>query len=510
MLWSSSFAEGAAPMKALFAVSECAPFVKTGGLADVAGALPKALAAHGVRTRVLLPAYASLEPLLARATPIGEVWGIDRAARLFAIAEAGVDLILVDAPELFRRPGGPYINEAGVDWPDNHLRFAAFSRVAANLARDGAPGEDGPWRPDVLHVHDWQTALAPAYLRLDGRGGPPCVITIHNMAFQGVFPSTEIDAMALPRSGFHPDGYEYWGQVGFLKAGLVYAERITTVSPTYARELAVAEFGMGLQGVIAARRGQLEGVLNGVDLDVWNPESDPHIPARYSTRNLRGKAANRTALAAAFALNPGADAPLFGLVSRLTRQKGIDLLLQCLPRMLSRGATLAVLGAGDSDLEAAFRAAATAYPGRVGVRVGYHEPLAHLLQAGADSILVPSRFEPCGLTQLYALRYGSPPIVGRTGGLADTVIDVNDAAIKAGAGTGFQFAPIAAGLFGDAIDRACDAFADRALWTQIMRRAMRHPVGWETSAARYAAIYAELCGRAPAPIPPADAETLAK
>lgn len=477
-------------MDVLFAVSECAPFVKTGGLADVAGALPKALTAEGIRARVLLPVYPALQPLLDRGHFLGEVYGIDGAKGAYAVEAEGLDLILLDAPHLFKRPGGPYINEAGVDWVDNHLRFAGFSRAAANIARDGLHG----WRPDILHVHDWQTALAPAYLKLDGRGGPPAVITIHNMAFQGVFPSTEVDALALPRHGFHPEGYEYWGQVGFLKAGLVYADRITTVSPTYARELTAAEFGMGLQGVIAARRADLEGVLNGVDLDIWNPAADARLPQSYGPESVSGKAVNRAALAEAFDIDLEDHAPLFGLVSRLTRQKGIDLLLAVLPRLLARGATLAVLGSGDHDLEAAFRAAATAYPRRVGVKIGYDEPLAHLMQAGADSILVPSRFEPCGLTQLYALRYGSPPVVARTGGLADTVIDANDAALQAGCGTGFVFSPIAAGTLADAIDRACDAYADPPLWTRIVRRAMKHPVGWEISAKRYAALYAELAG----------------
>jgi starch synthase len=479
-------------MKVLFAVSECAPFVKTGGLADVAGALPKALEAQGAEVRVMLPAYGALAPLLADAEPLGEVYGVDGAKRVFLTRAEGITLLLVDAPHLFKRPGGPYINEAGVDWVDNHLRFAGFSRAAANIARDGIGG----WRPDVLHCHDWQTALAPAYLKLDQRGGPPSVITIHNMAFQGVFPSTEIDALALPRSGFHPEGYEYFGQVGFLKAGLVYADKITAVSPTYARELTSAEFGMGLQGVIAARRADLVGVLNGVDLDVWNPETDPHLAAPYGVRNFRAKAQNRAALAERFHIDVESHAPLFAIVSRLTRQKGVDLLLAVLPRLLARGATLVVLGSGDHDLEAAFRAAATAYPRRVGVRIGYDEGLAHLMQAGADSILVPSRFEPCGLTQLYALRYGSPPLVARTGGLADTVIDANDAAVRVGAATGFVFAPVAAGLLADAIDRACDAYADRPLWTQIAKRAMKHPVGWEVSAARYAALYAEMTGEA--------------
>ena len=477
-------------MNVLFAVSECAPFAKTGGLADVSAALPKALTALGMRVRVMMPAYAAMTPMLETAEPLGEVFGFDGPAQLFATQAEGLDLLLVDAPRHYRRPGGPYIDGAGMDWPDNPRRFAFLSRIAATVARDGVAG----WRPDLLHVHDWQTALAPAYLRLEGQPVPPTVITIHNMAFQGVFPPGEIDAIGLPRSGFHPEGYEFWGQVGFLKAGLVYANHITTVSPTYARELATAEYGMGLQGLIAARRLQLDGVLNGIDTELWNPETDPHIAAPYSARSLKGKAVNRAVLADRLGLQPSPDAPLFAIVSRLTRQKGIDLLLSVLPRLLARGATLAVLGAGDSDLEQAFRAAATAYPGKVGVQIGYDEPMAHLMQAGADSILVPSRFEPCGLTQLYALRYGSPPVVGRTGGLADTVIDANEAAIQAGCATGFQFSPVAAGLLGDAIDRACDAFAKKSLWNGLVRRAMKHPVGWDSSAAHYAALYARLAG----------------
>ena len=433
-------------MKVLFAVSECAPFVKTGGLADVAGALPKALTARRISTRVLMPAYPALKALKG-AKPVAEMEG----GRLLAVKAAGLSLLLLDCPDLFDRDGGPYLGPEGRDWPDNPFRFAALSRAAARVAREGA----GDWKPDVLHVHDWQTALAPLYMRQRG-DAIPSVLTIHNIAFQGVFPAALIGALGLDPSGFTPQGYEYYGQVGFMKAGLVSADRITTVSPTYARELAQPGFGMGLEGVIAAR------------------------------------ARNRAALAERFGLEARDDAPLFGLVGRLTRQKGIDLLLEALPRLLARGATLALIGSGDADMEAAFRAAATAHPGRVGAVIGYSEPLAHLMQGGADVILAPSRFEPCGLTQLYALRYGAAPLVARTGGLADTVIDANEAAIAAGCATGFQFAPVETAALADAVDRACDAFADRALWARIMANAMAAEVGWGASAARYAALYKHL------------------
>jgi starch synthase len=477
-------------MDVLFAVSECAPFLKTGGLADVAGALPKALAREGVRTRVLMPAYAALSDLAAQGRALGAVDGLGGPLQAVAVEAEGIELILLDAPSLYQRPGGPYIDAAGADWADNHIRFGALSRAAASIARDGIDG----WKPDILHAHDWQTGLAPAYLKLDGAGGPPSVFTIHNMAFQGVFPPSEIDALGLPSAAFNVDGYEYWGQIGMLKAGLVYADHITTVSPTYARELATPEFGMGLQGVIAARRADLSGVLNGVDCDVWDPETDSHIPAPYGPTTLKRKAEDRAALAETLGIEPAADAPLFGIVSRLTWQKGVDLLLAVIPRLLTRGATLAVLGAGDKSFEGAFLGAAAANPGKVGVRIGYSEDLAHLIQAGADSILVPSRFEPCGLTQLYALRYGAPPVVARTGGLADTVIDANDAALRADCSTGFMFAPGLADAFGDAIERACDLYADDKLWSKLMRRAMKHPVGWESSAARYAGLYRDLAG----------------
>lgn len=469
-------------MKALFAVSECAPFVKTGGLADVAGALPLALARLGVETRVLMPAYPAVAALG------GEDLGGYDGARLRGVRAEGVDLILYDDPALFARPGGPYLDEGGRDWPDNAERFAALSRAAAHLAREGVGG----WRPDVLHLHDWQTALAAVYLRA-APGGPPCLLTIHNIAFQGVFPPELLPRLGLPPGGFNPSGFEFWGQVGFLKGGLTAADRITTVSPGYARELTSPAFGMGLEGVIAERRAQVEGVLNGVDDAVWNPADDPHIPAPFDAAALPRRAANRKALAQRFALAPAPDAPLFGVVSRLTRQKGLDMLLDALPRLLDRGAALAVIGSGDVDLERAFRAAASAHPGRVGVVIGYSEPLSHLMQAGADCLLVPSRFEPCGLTQLYALRYGALPLVARTGGLGDTVIDANPAAAQAGCATGFMFSPIAEGPLGDAIDRACDAFADRALWETMQRNAMAQDVSWTVSAARYADIYRELC-----------------
>ena len=476
-------------MRVLFVASECAPLVKTGGLADVVGALPKALAPLGVEVRVMLPAYPALAEVAAagdEALNLGALHG--GPARLVAARTAGLELLLLDAPHLFDRPGNPYLGADGVDWPDNHLRFGALSLAAAQIAR----GELDGWRPDLVHAHDWQAGLTPAYLRLGARPAPPSVLTIHNIAFQGLFRAASITELGLPRAAFNADGYEYYGHVGFLKAGLVYADRITTVSPTYARELMSPEFGLGLEGVLAARRGDLTGILNGVDLEVWNPRTDPAIASVYSHRAPKDKAANKAALEARFGLTANARAPLFCVVSRLTRQKGLDLLLETLPRLLSRGARLVVLGRGEAGLEAGFLEATRRDPDAVGVVIDYDEPLSHLIQAGSDAILIPSRFEPCGLTQLYGLRYGTLPVVARTGGLADTVIDANDAALVAGCATGFQFAPVTAAALGDAIDRVCDAYAGAPAWRSMIRRAMRHPVGWDRSAAAYAALYRSL------------------
>lgn len=471
-------------MKVLFVASECAPFVKTGGLADVVGALPRALAAEGVEARVMLPAYGALRPLLEGAERVAAPEGLDGRLPVFARRAEGLDLLLLDSPGLYARQGGPYADAAGADWPDNAWRFAALARAAASLAREGAGG----WRPDLVHAHDWQAGLTPAYLRFEG--GPPSLITVHNMAFQGRFPGELVEALRLPWSGWRLDGFEYHGGVGFLKAGLVYADRIATVSPTYARELAGAA-GMGLEGVIAARRGEVAGIVNGVDLDVWNPGADPHLPAPYSADRAEGKAQARAALCRALGIEPG-DGPIFGLVSRLTWQKGCDLLLAALPRLLARGGSLAALGSGEPALEAAFRDAAGAHRSRVGLRLGYDEGLAHLIQAGADALLVPSRFEPCGLTQLYALRYGSPPVAARVGGLADTIVDANEAALSTGAGDGFLFSPVETAALADALDRACDAWGDKALWAGLMRRGMTRDVSWRHSAAAYAALYREI------------------
>jgi starch synthase len=481
-------------MRVLSVASECVPFVKTGGLADVVGALPGALAPLGVEMRVLLPGYPGVLAALGEAREAMEDLTLfGGPARVLSGRAAGIDLLALDAPHLFARDGSPYLGPDDTDWPDNAERFAALGWMGARIALEGiATGTTGGWRPDVVHGHDWQAGLTPYYIARRG-GTVPTILTVHNIAFHGTAPAAKLDALRLDRADFVQDGgFEFWGQIDALKAGLVWSDRITTVSPTYARELTRAEFGHGLDGVIRARAGDLSGILNGIDTEVWNPATDPELAARY--RTPRGKAKNRTALRREFGL-PKSDGPLCAVVSRLTQQKGLDLLLDALPALLDRGGQLVLLGSGEKGLERAFRTVANANPG-VAVHIGYDEGMAHRIIAGADAILVPSRFEPCGLTQLYALRYGTIPVVTLTGGLADTVIPASPAALAAGAATGMQVYPLTAETLKLRLLDLCTLFDDRETWTMMMQNAMAHPVGWDSSAAAYARLYRDVAGRA--------------
>jgi starch synthase len=476
---------------------EVFPLVKTGGLADVAGALPLALAAFGVETRTLVPAYPAVHAALPEArevAPLPDVLGA--SGRLLAGRTAsGLDLLLLDLPAFFARPGNPYVGPDARDWPDNAFRFASLARTAALLGRGLLPD----WRPQVVHAHDWQAGLAPAYLALAGGARPATVQTIHNLAFQGQFDPGLVEPLGLPRAAFGIAGLEYYGALGFLKAGLYYADRLTTVSPTYAREIQTAALGMGMHGLLQGRAASLTGIVNGLDTVVWDPATDHHLPARYDVAEQAGKAVCKAELQRRLGLLPDPEALVFAVVSRLTHQKGLDLVLGALPDILGRGGELALLGSGEPDLEHGFRHAARAHPGRVGCHFGYDEPLSHLIQAGADAILVPSRFEPCGLTQLIGLRYGTLPVVARVGGLADTVIDASPAALMDGVATGFQFAPVTAEALRDALLRAFELWADRPAWTAVRRRAMTREVGWAASARRYAALYRELADTTAAP-----------
>ena len=471
--------------RVLSVASEAVPLLKTGGLADVVGALPGALAGQGWGMRVLMPAY---RPLRAQIAEWPVLWSdadlFGGWAELRSGEVGGVSVLLLDAPHLFDREGGPYSGPGG-DWPDNPERFAALSWVAAMVAE----GEltDG-WRPDLVHAHDWQAGLAPAYIAYRGRA-VPTVLTVHNIAFQGFAPADRLAALRLPADQFHSGALEYYGGISALKAGLVTADRITTVSPRYAEELMRPEFGMGLEGVIAARKADVSGILNGVDLAVWSPEA---IDTPYSLRSLKGKAVARAALCEELGLDvPG---PLAIVVSRLTDQKGIDLIPPVMAEFIAAGGGLAVLGSGDPALEAAMLGLGVAHPGRVAVRIGYDEALSRRMFAGGDAVLVPSRFEPCGLTQMYGLRFGTLPVVAAVGGLADTVISANPVAIASGVATGIVFHPTDAMALGRALRQLCALHGQPKLWSAMMRNAMRQDLGWEASAAAYARLYESLAG----------------
>ena len=469
------------PARVLAVASEVYPIIKTGGLADVAGALPIALKAHDVEMRTLMPGYPDVMRLLSGAEEIRR-WPdyFGGPGRLLAGSHDGLDLFVLDVPHLYERPGNPYVTADGVDWPDNGVRFAALSRVAADIGHGLVPA----FVPDVVHAHDWQAGLAPAYLHYDNRPRPGTVMTIHNMAYQGKFARELVGAIGLPpEASFDVHGLEYFGGISFLKAGLQLADRITTVSPTYAREIQSDEGGMGFGGLLRERAGVLSGILNGIDISVWNPHTDPHIAYRFSAEELSFRSANKAALQQRLGLDPRPDALLLGVISRLSWQKGLDLLLEAMPTILGDGMQLALLGSGDAELQDRYQGTARGHPGRIAAVIGYDEALAHLIQAGSDALIVPSRFEPCGLTQLCALRYGAVPIVSRVGGLADTVSD---------ASTGFTFGPVTSQNLSAALRRASFAFHDKPAWRQLQLAGLATDVSWRNRAGEYATLYRDL------------------
>jgi starch synthase len=484
-------------MRVLHAAAELFPWVKTGGLGDVIAALPPALAALDVDVRLVLPGFtAFLDALpLTEIARLRTPFAAERVRIALAeLPDSGVRAYLVDHPAFYDRPGSPYADPDGRDWPDNHRRFALLGWAAAALAQ----GADPEWQPDILHTHDWHAGLAPAYLRA-AAVSVPSVFTVHNLAYQGFFPAAAFADLALPASFFAIDGVEFYGGVSFLKAGLFYADRLTTVSPTYAREIQTPAFGAGLDGLLRSRADAPTGILNGVDPTIWSPENDPLVPRQYGPDDaVAGKADAKKILQRRLALDEIPDRPLFGAVTRLSPQKGFDLLLVALPDFIAGGGSLVLLGSGDADLEAGFAAAAISNPGRVGIVIGYDEALSHLIMAGADVILLPSRFEPCGLTQLYALRYGALPLVRRTGGLADTVVDANAVTLAEGSATGFAFDEESSEALLETAGRAVALYADRASWQRVMRQAMTCDFSWDAAARQYKALYTRLTARSAA------------
>lgn len=474
-------------MNVLSVTSELFPLIKTGGLADVTGSLPKALASAGIDTTTLLPGYPVVMDQLGDTVPLmvfEDLLG-ERASLLRARIE-GLELFILDAPALFNRSGGPYVDASGIDHGDNWKRFAALSRAAAEIAAGGLPG----WKPDLVHTHDWQSALTSVYMRQMGCD-VPVVITIHNLAFQGQYGAERLADIGLPQSAYSTNCLEYFGDISYLKGGLQTADAITTVSPTYAREILTPRFGMGLDGVLNERVMALRGIVNGIDLDIWNPSTDPYLPRNYDATSLKRKRENRSVLLERFGLEQG-DGPVFSAVTRLTWQKGMDMFAETADEVLHNGGKVIVFGKGDLDIQQALMRTAARFPGRMAVHVGYDEPTAHLIHGGSDAIVQPSRFEPCGLTQLYALRYGCVPVVSRTGGLSETIIDANDAAMSARVATGFQFHPVNTDGLRLALRRALDTYSDTRNWARLQNQGMKTRFSWERSAEKYAAIYTNL------------------
>ena len=476
-------------IRVLSVASEIYPIVKTGGLADVAGALPIALKAEGVEMRTLVPGYPGVVSALETAEEVLSLPNLHGGpARVLSGTSAGLDLLVLDAAHLFARPGNPYSSPEGADWPDNGIRFAALGRIAADIGQGSVPA----FAPDIVHAHDWQAGLTHAYLQYGGRPRPGTVMTVHNLAFQGQFPREMLSEIGLPPDSFNIDGVEYYGSIGFLKAGLRFADRITTVSPTYAAEIQGPNEGMGLDGLLRGRSNVVSGILNGIDTSVWNPATDTQITSAFDADRLENRALNKVALQRRLGLRVAPEAFLLGVISRMSWQKGLDLLLETLPAVLGKELQIAVLGSGDPYLQSRYTAAAAAKPDQIGVWVGYDESLAHLIQAGADALVVPSRFEPCGLTQLCALRYGAVPVVSRVGGLADTVVDADEPGIAGEPATGIKFGPITSDQLTGALRRANVLFRNKLAWRQLQQNGMAVDVSWRNRARQYADLYRQI------------------
>lgn len=483
-----------AELKVLFATPEVSPLIKTGGLADVSAALPAALRTIGVDVRLLIPGYNQVIANLVHQKVVAAFEGLPGfpSSRLLASTMAnGVPVFVLDCPGLYQRSGGPYQDASGNDWPDNAQRFGMLSKAAAILGSSASPLD---WHPDLVHCNDWQTGLAPAYLNF-AEGAVPSVMTIHNLAFQGIFPAATLEKLQLPPSCFNINGVEYYGNLSFLKAGLFYADHITTVSPNYAVEIQQETLGFGLQGLLSARRGNLTGILNGIDTDEWNPANDKHLAKPYSLARMAGKAANKQALQHRLGLDVEPDVPLLGVVSRFTGQKGLDLLLEVAPLLTQSPAQLAMLGSGDVQMQETARNLAQRYPGKIATVIGFDEALSHQIEAGADMFVMPSRFEPCGLNQMYSQRYGTPPIVHATGGLVDSVVDCTEVTLKEGTASGFIFQGMSAENLYATIQRAVGLYHDTSKWKVLRKNCMAKDFSWQNSAEAYRAIYLQALKR---------------
>ena len=491
-------------MRVLFVTSEIYPLAKSGGLADVSRAFPLALKRQGFDARVLLPGYNSAINNLQN--PRIECWlppllGVEGAALIVgALPDTDLAVWLIYAPSLYSRGGGLYQDRNNRDWPDNALRFAYLARVAAHVASGGIPA----WKADVVHANDWHAGLVPLYLDVQGAPRPPVVFTIHNLAFQGNFPRAAMAEAEIPDRLFTLDGVEFHGAFSFLKAGLQYSDKITTVSPGYGREILTPEFGCGFDGVLQSRRRDLSGILNGIDDDVWNPATDPALIQPYGMRDISGKRVCKGDLQRALGLEMAADIPLLGYSSRITRQKMADILAEAVPAIMASDVQLAIVGDGDAALTADLGRLAGSHAGRMSF-VPYKEALAHRLFAGADVLLSPARYEPCGLTQLYALRYGAVPVARRTGGLADTVVDATPASLLESTATGFLFDEASRDGLLNAVARALGLYREPLAWRRMQLAGMNQDFSWRASIRKYATVYRAASGL-PIPVPPPEEE----
>ncbi len=493
-------------LRVLFATSEVYPLSKTGGLADVSYSLPRALAAQGVDVRLLIPGYPAVldQLLLIEVYENILVFPNSTPVRILAgIMPGGVNPVyVIDCPSLYVRDGGPYLDEQGNEWPDNALRFAALSKVAALFGNHVFL-----FKPHVVHCNDWQTGLAPAYMNYHpSLSRAKSLMSVHNIAYQGVFglevaelfglPPTNmqrvVQLLGLPLESFGVEGLEYHSKLSFLKAGLHYADWLTTVSPTYAKDVQTAAFGYGLQGLLTARQSSLSGILNGIDTEAWDPKTDSHLAKNYSIEHLPAKGENTKALRAKLGLEQSSRKPLLGMITRLTYQKGLDLLVPVIPDIIQAGAQLVLLGSGDKELESRLLQYAKLSPSQISVNLGYNEALAHQIEAGADIFLMPSLFEPCGLNQMYSMRYGTIPIVRRTGGLADTVIDAHPANLEKGIATGFVFEEEDAHQLLECVYQAVTLFRNREIWRTLQINGMSRDFSWQSSAKEYCALYRRL------------------
>ena len=479
-------------MRVLFATSEAYPLIKTGGLADVSGALPKAisqLAAFKGDIKIVMPAYSAVLAKLNNIQTIAHIDVLGQACTIITghMPDSGLDVIAIQNAFLYERAGGPYSDENGVDWLDNALRFGVLSRVASLLCSAQSPVPS--WLPELVQCNDWQTGLTPAYMKLLDNSSVKSIFSIHNLAFQGCFDATWLAKLELPAAHFQINGFEYYNQISFLKAGLFYADQLSTVSPTYAQEIQTKQFGFGLEGLLQTRTVDLTGIVNGIDTYEWNPATDVHLPKNYSNNRITNKHKVKHVLQQQLGLQMDAKAPLLGVVSRLTHQKGLDLLPGIMPTLVKQGCQFAILGSGDKALEAHFNELADSFPNQVSMNIGYHEHLSHNIMAGSDMFIMPSRFEPCGLNQLYGLAYGTPPIVSPTGGLADSVCDTNELSLKNNSATGFVVKNVNSASLLVTIQRAIKIWEDKITWRKIQKNGMQREISWDSSASAYLNLY---------------------